>query len=614
MAVHGRMDLGQALQQASQWLQAGRTAEAGTLLERILAVAPEQPDALQLRGLLARRQGDPKGAEQWLRRSLKANPAQAHVLNNLGNVLKDTDRRAEAVAAYREAVRLKPDYADAWTNLGVALGALDRHREAEEAYGRALALTPKAPRALAGQGLSLRHLERFEEAEAMLQAAIAAAPQDVRPLNNLANLYREQGEEARAAACFEKALTLMPSGHHLRVGLAGAYYNLGRPDEAEALLTRVLQDRPADLDAHHTLTTILCSTGRGEAVAGVFEAALANAPDHKGLWEAYLGAAWLLDRFEAGLSVVDRAEAACGGHPLFSLWRARMFVSLGQAARALDHLDPALDGHEAVQGHGIALERARAHLALGEYARGAGELAPVTVADPDDYALWAHLEVLWRLAGDGRAHWLLDYDRFIRPMEVPLPRAYGGDTERFFSDLETLLLGLHISTAHPHDQTLRQGTQTYGHLFHRREPLLRAVKDAITETIEAFAAALPDDPNHPFLKHKRRPLRFSGSWSVRLFQEGFHVPHYHSEGWISSAYYVVLPPRVADAGTRDGRLHFGLPPLAVPGGAEPVREIQPRRGTLALFPSYCWHGTVPFTDNTPRMTIAFDVARRSLSD
>ena len=28
---------------------------------------------------------------------------------------------------------------------------------------------------------------------------------------------------------------------------------------------------------------------------------------------------------------------------------------------------------------------------------------------------------------------------------------------------------------------------------------------------------------------------------------------------------------------------------------------------LALFPSYMWHGTVPFEDEQPRMTIAFDM-------
>ena len=146
---------------------------------------------------------------------------------------------------------------------------------------------------------------------------------------------------------------------------------------------------------------------------------------------------------------------------------------------------------------------------------------------------------------------------------------------------------------------MRGGTQTYGRLFRRREPVIRALREAIRETVEAFVAALSDEADHPFLGCKTGTIRFSGSWSVRLRDQGFH----------SSAYYVALPATVADPATRDGRLHFGVPPVPVPEEVAPVKEIQPRVGTLALFPSYCWHGTVPFAAGSPRMTVAFDVAR-----
>jgi hypothetical protein len=34
--------------------------------------------------------------------------------------------------------------------------------------------------------------------------------------------------------------------------------------------------------------------------------------------------------------------------------------------------------------------------------------------------------------------------------------------------------------------------------------------------------------------------------------------------------------------------------------------VKPKPGRLVLFPSYMWHGTVPFTTDEARMTIAFD--------
>jgi len=36
------------------------------------------------------------------------------------------------------------------------------------------------------------------------------------------------------------------------------------------------------------------------------------------------------------------------------------------------------------------------------------------------------------------------------------------------------------------------------------------------------------------------------------------------------------------------------------------RVVQPRVGRLVLFPSYMWHGTIPFHAPQHRTTIAFD--------
>ena len=34
--------------------------------------------------------------------------------------------------------------------------------------------------------------------------------------------------------------------------------------------------------------------------------------------------------------------------------------------------------------------------------------------------------------------------------------------------------------------------------------------------------------------------------------------------------------------------------------------VRPQPGMLVLFPSYFWHGTVPFKSDQPRLTVAFD--------
>ena len=88
-------------------------------------------------------------------------------------------------------------------------------------------------------------------------------------------------------------------------------------------------------------------------------------------------------------------------------------------------------------------------------------------------------------------------------------------------------------------------------------------------------------------------------------------------GWISSAYYVTLPDAVLHSGEdRQGWLKFGESNLNLGARDRFEHEERPAVGRLVLFPSYFWHGTVPFIDDGMRLTIAFDVipGKRTTTD
>jgi hypothetical protein len=166
----------------------------------------------------------------------------------------------------------------------------------------------------------------------------------------------------------------------------------------------------------------------------------------------------------------------------------------------------------------------------------------------------------------------------------------------------------HTTTHQPLHQSVRGGTQTEGNLFSLLDPEVRALRRAIAEVVEEHVARLPPPrPRHPLLLEKRGPIRFSGSWSVRLTGGGHHTNHTHPAGWLSSAFYVALPKPAEGDSADSGHLVLGehkdsgidLPPL---------RVIEPRPGRLVLFPSTMWHGTRPFGTGE-RLTVAFDVAK-----
>jgi hypothetical protein len=172
------------------------------------------------------------------------------------------------------------------------------------------------------------------------------------------------------------------------------------------------------------------------------------------------------------------------------------------------------------------------------------------------------------------------------------------------------LRSLHFAKAAPLDQSVRGGTQTDGNLLLRDEAPLDRLRKAVMRAVDRYVAQLPPArAGHPTLLAHREPLRIGGSWSVRLQGQGHHADHVHSQGWLSSAFYVALPASMAAPGKpeADGWLSLGEARDLVPD-LPPLAMIEPKPGRLVLFPSVMWHGTRPFTEGE-RLTVALDVAK-----
>ena len=60
------------------------------------------------------------------------------------------------------------------------------------------------------------------------------------------------------------------------------------------------------------------------------------------------------------------------------------------------------------------------------------------------------------------------------------------------------------------------------------------------------------------------------------------------------------------ARSEEGVLTFGQPSLVTTPALSAEYSVRPAVGMLVLFPSYFWHGTVPFHSDHARLTVAFD--------
>jgi tetratricopeptide (TPR) repeat protein len=602
--------LAPVLQQAADAIRRGDYMVAGQLLRSVTGPAAGHPDRLQLLGLVYRAQDQLEAAEAAFRASLRAAQHQPAVLNNLGNLLLSQGRREEALDCYRQAIKIAPQAADAHRNLGLMLVDDGLIIEAEQALRKALDLQPGDAGAWTALGHCCQQDDRLEAAAEAYQQALKVRPGYANALAGLGYTLRLMDRLADATVCYDAALRSAPQSHEIAVARAALDVNLGRMEEAEHRYRQVLAAEPLNISAHRELNEMLWQMGRIGEFGDSFRQALQSQPDNGTLLLACCEVLAGAGKHEDILEMLQRFAGASGAGPgkvdaqLIAI-RARAEAAIGrhdQAMRLFDRARVLLPDNGQ-----LALDHAQLAIVKGDYELALQALEQIEGREPDNQLMWACRATCWRLMGDERAEWLNDTSRFVRTAAIPCPAGFPS-LEAFLAELTLLLTRLHTTRVAPSNQTLRGGTQTFGRLFHRRDTLIGLLVEALSTTISHYLEQLPHDPDHPLLRRNTGQFRFSGSWSVRLTDGGYHVNHVHPQGWLSSVFYVSVPedlgPSVASPA---GWLKIGETSLGL-GEREVIdRLVQPVAGELTLFPSYTWHGTVPFHSTTPRLTSPFDV-------
>jgi len=176
-------DLSTHLQAGISRFERGRYREALLAANTLLATAPEEPHAWELRcEALTRllRFDEAIEAATQVERFARGNPQQIAVaLHYKGFALQRLKRYAEAVTAYRGAIECAPtgpDQTYAWTNLSACLQRLKRALEALEASQHAIACDATDPQAWLCHAGALEALGRRRQAVDALERAVALDP------------------------------------------------------------------------------------------------------------------------------------------------------------------------------------------------------------------------------------------------------------------------------------------------------------------------------------------------------------------------------------------------------------------------------------------------------
>jgi tetratricopeptide (TPR) repeat protein len=421
-------DLTGMLRRAAALHQSGQLRAAETLYRGVLAVRPDQFDALHLLGVLKQQTGEPAEALKLIGKALASNDRSAVAHSNCGIVLAALARNEEALASYQAALALKPDYVDALYNRGNALYALGRAPEALASFERALALKPDHADVLLNRAQILHHLERAPEALDSIERALALKPDHAAAFALHGRLLTALKRDAEALASFERALALKPDDADTLVARGNLHYAMKSFAAALADCERALLLRPDAAPLHSNRGNALRELGQQQEALESFDRALALDPDYADASSNRGNALLELNRPAEALADYDRAVAL---KPDFTY----ALVNRGIALHYLKRFEEALQSFE----RAIALspDLAEAHwnkslllLELGDFARGLpeyewrwrrdGEMEPRDFAQP----LWRGENLAGKIVLLHAEQGFGDSIQFLR--YVPMVAAKGG--------------------------------------------------------------------------------------------------------------------------------------------------------------------------------------------
>lgn len=209
-------DLQRQLEQGIEHHKAGRGEEAEKVYRSVLSKVPNQPDALNLLGVLAMEAGNHDAAFELLERAVMARPKDPAILNNYGNALSLVRRFEDAINHLERALAINPNMADSWLNLGRTLNMAGQGKRALKCFERLLKIKPDAHGAKAGISRAYLGMGQTAEAEVAAREMIKLAPESANGYVNLSNARKFKSDDPEIAEVERMIGSKETSGKEMR--------------------------------------------------------------------------------------------------------------------------------------------------------------------------------------------------------------------------------------------------------------------------------------------------------------------------------------------------------------------------------------------------------------
>lgn len=203
------------------------------LVEEVLAEDPEDPSALNAKGVTLFTLGRPAEAQPFLEQAVKRNRYSWGVHQNLGQALFEQGKLEEALRVWSRAAYLGPGVLELYLGKAKTFVSIDRLDLALAILDEVLDISPDLPQAWNIKGTIMLQKNNPVAAIALFRKSLELSEKNRGAINGLGTAYFHVGDYESARNTFEKAVKTDPEYAVAHLNLASVLIKLGQFERAK---------------------------------------------------------------------------------------------------------------------------------------------------------------------------------------------------------------------------------------------------------------------------------------------------------------------------------------------------------------------------------------------
>ena len=464
----------------------------------------------------------------------------------------------EAEHLYRELLVIEPNHPDANHNLGVLLFSLDKIDDSLQLFKTATEVNSNIEQFWVSYFNALIKGKKFRDVEIIFKKIADLKPEFIEAYKNLGYVLKTLGKAEEAEVIYKKVINLEPdySMNHKNLGVV--LIALKRFDEAEVCYKKAIRLEPGNAEFYSDLGYILFQKDKIDEAESNLTKAIEIDPNH-GL-ALFIKGKILFDRseFDFALKKFDNSDVADS--------RSRALICLYFLGR-IEEIYQRIASQSELDEKNLRTAAFSAFISYKEKKVTAHKFCN----NPIDFIKFSNLS----------SH-LKDSNLLINEV---------------IEELHNLKM-----VWEPYGKPVFKAFQSNFNLFENPSEKINDLKSIIMNEIDSYHLKFKNE-TCSFIKKWPSEKNING-WYVIYKQQGFQTEHDHPTGWLSGVIYLkVVPPLEKN----EGAIEFGLNSKLYFDENSPKIIHQPKTGDIVLFPSSLQHRTIPFTTDTDRIIISFDL-------